>query len=72
MDEKLLTPQDVADRLGVKVSTVYYWSHIGYIPTVKLGRLIRFRWSKVNHWLEKKEREGRARRTISLDEESGV
>ena len=62
MPESLLTPQQLADKLGVKISTVYHWSHIGYIPTVKLGNLIRFRWSSVNRWLEKKESKGRQNR----------
>lgn len=61
MPEKLLTPQELAEELGVKLSTIYHWSHIGYIPKVKLGGLIRFRRTSVEKWLEKKESKGKQR-----------
>lgn len=55
-DSDLLTPQELADFLDVKLSTVYYWSHIGYIPKVRIGRFLRFRKSKIESWILKKER----------------
>ena len=60
VNEKLFTPQELADKLGVKLSTIYYWSHIGYIPTVKLGKLIRFRKKAIEDWILKKENDRRA------------
>jgi excisionase family DNA binding protein len=62
MADYLLTPKELAKELGVKLSTVYYWSHIGYIPTVKMGRLIRFRKRSIESWLSKKEKPGRKSR----------
>lgn len=62
MTRQLLTAQELAEELGVKLSTVYHWSHIGFIPTVKLGRLVRFRRSSVLRWLEKRETKGRVGR----------
>jgi excisionase family DNA binding protein len=59
---QLLTAQELSEELGVRLSTIYYWSHIGFIPTIKLGRLIRFRRSSVLKWLEKMETKGRATR----------
>ncbi|MFH1373259.1 MAG: helix-turn-helix domain-containing protein [bacterium] len=56
MPRDLLTPQQLADVLGVKLSTIYYWSHTRYIPTVKMGRLLRFRRSSIERWLEKREK----------------
>lgn len=41
--DKLLTPQEIADNLGVKLSTIYSWTHTGFIPHIKLGSLLRFR-----------------------------
>ncbi len=67
MSEKLLTPQQLADYLGVKLSTIYHWSHLGYVPTVKLGNLIRFRWSTVSKWLEKKESKGRVGKKYDVE-----
>ena len=67
MNDSLLTPQQVAEMLGVKLSTIYSWTHMGFIPTVKLGRLIRFRRSSIQAWLEKKEEPGRKQRKVAID-----
>jgi excisionase family DNA binding protein len=66
VDDELLTAKELAQELGIKLSTVYYWSHIGYIPVVKLGRLIRFRRSSINKWLAKRENKGRAKHRIPI------
>jgi len=62
MTDNLLTPKQLADQLGVKLSTVYYWSHIGFVPTIKLGNLIRFRKTSIAKWLDKQETKGRLKR----------
>jgi len=66
MTEKLLTPQELADKLGVETSTIYHWSHIGFIPRIKLGNLLRFRWSSICKWLEKREITGRSTRKYNI------
>jgi excisionase family DNA binding protein len=51
--DKLLTPQEVADRLGVKATTVLNMALDGRIPRVKLGRrIVRFEWDKVKAALD--------------------
>ena len=67
MSEDLLTPQEIADKLGVKISTIYYWSHTDSIPRIKLGHLLRFRWSSISKWLDKLEKEGQNKRHINID-----
>ena len=57
--EKLLTPEQLSELLNVKRSTVYKWAHYGYVPMVKLGSLIRFKESKIEEWLKRRERKGR-------------
>jgi len=57
--EKLLTPKELSLLLQVKQSTVYKWAHYGYVPMVKLGSLIRFKESKIEEWLGKRQRKGR-------------
>ncbi len=42
-DEKLLTPEQVAERLQITVQTIYTWMRSGYLPSVKMGRLWRIR-----------------------------
>jgi len=61
---KLLTPQQIADILGVQKSTIYQWTHQGYIPHVKLGKLVRFREKAVMEWIEKRSQAGRPARRV--------
>jgi len=60
MDEKilkinesggLLTPQQAADFLGIKVSTIYQMCMRRQIPFCKIGRLNRFRRSDLDRWI---------------------
>jgi prophage regulatory protein len=64
--DKLLTPQQIADVLGVQKSTIYQWTHQGFIPHVKIGRLVRFRSASVEQWVEKRSSHGRAGRAPSM------
>ncbi len=41
-ESKLLTPEELANRLQVPLSWVYEQSRMGNIPTHRLGRYIRF------------------------------
>jgi excisionase family DNA binding protein len=51
--EQLMTPQDVADYLGIPLATLYRWRHHGTAPKAsKVGRHLRFRESDVAEWLE--------------------
>lgn len=48
-----LSPQDVADREGVPLSTVYQWrSRGGGPPGFRVGRHVRFRLADVVAWEE--------------------
>jgi excisionase family DNA binding protein len=57
--QNLLTVGQIAEYLQVKPSTIYQWTHQGYIPHVKLGNRVRFRLSQVDRWLVKRENHGR-------------
>ncbi len=46
-ESKLLTPEELADRLQVPVSWVYEQSRQGNIPTHRLGRYIRFDFHEI-------------------------
>lgn len=48
----LLTPQQAADYLGIKLSTIYSMCMRHQIPFCKIGRLNRFRVSDLNKWIE--------------------
>ena len=64
---KLLTPQEMSDVLGVKLSTIYQWTHLGFIPHFKLGRFVRFKENDINKWLESKSIKGRFRKEIDFN-----
>ncbi len=66
--EKLLTPQQIAEVLGVKTSTIYQWTHQGFIPHVKLGRLVRFKETAVMKWVEERSNNGRKTRRVDIGE----
>src|SRR5436309_4531607 len=52
MNEKLLTPEQVAERLQVTERTVYGWLRRGRLPALKLGRLWRIRPADLEAFLE--------------------
>lgn len=62
---RLLTPRELAEMLQVKPSTIYQWVHEGFIPHVKVGRLVRFREGDVSRWIDARTKSGRVSRTIS-------
>jgi excisionase family DNA binding protein len=65
---KLLTPHEVAELLSVRPSTIYQWTHQGFIPHVKLGRLVRFNETAVMKWVEERSENGRKTRRVEVDE----
>ncbi len=62
--QPLLTPQQIAELLGVKPSTIYQWTHEGFIPHVKLGRLVRFDEGAVTAWVADRSHAGRKTRRV--------
>ncbi len=52
MNEKLLTPAQVAERLQITERTVYEWIRGGKVTALKLGRLWRIRQDDLEAFLE--------------------
>ena len=51
-ERKLLSAADLADELGVPLSTLYGWRYRGVGPaSIRVGRLLRYRRSDVDAWL---------------------
>ncbi len=63
---RLLNVQEIADLLGVKKSTIYQWTHQGFIPHVKVGKLVRFKPDAVMKWVNEKETGGRKNRKYDI------
>jgi len=54
--ERLMSPREAAELLGVKVCTVYSWAYRRQIPVQKVGRLLRFSPTALQRWLRDQER----------------
>ena len=65
---RLLNAQEIADLLGVKKSTIYQWTHQGFIPFVKIGKLVRFNADDISRWLGNLKNKGRKSRKYDLRE----
>ena len=53
MMPKLWTVQDVADYLGVPVTTLYQWRTHGYGPTARrVGKYLRYKPDDVIAWFD--------------------
>jgi excisionase family DNA binding protein len=50
-DDWLLTPHLVAELLACSAKVVYAWAARGLLPSVRLGRLVRFRLSDVRDFV---------------------
>lgn len=57
-DKRLMNVKELAKYLGLVEQTVYRMVSRGEIPVVKLGRIIRFRKSTINKWLNGKTEGG--------------
>jgi excisionase family DNA binding protein len=56
----------MARVLGVQPSTIYQWTHQGFIPHVKLGKFVRFKEGDVMKWVEDRATDGRKARRIDV------
>lgn len=49
----MLSPEDLAEYVGVPLTTVYKWNSEGTSPVrIRCGKHIRYRWSDVERWLQ--------------------
>ena len=50
--DRLFTITDVCQRYGVSKWTVYQWTMRNYIPHLKIGGQLRFRFKDLEQWEE--------------------
>ena len=62
MEDKLLTVEEVAEKLGISKQTVYRYVHEGFMPCLRPGSALRFDWKEIRDWAQKRGQEGRIRR----------
>jgi len=53
MEDRLLTPEEVAERLAIKPKTVRDYLRAGKLPSVKIGKLWRVRESDLQEIMKK-------------------
>jgi len=58
--DRLLTAEEVAERLGMRIDWVWAQARANRIPHVRLGRYRRFRESAVEAWIQELETGGAA------------
>ena len=59
--ERLLTPSEASELLGVSIATLYTWAYRGRIPVQKVGRALRFSPTALDTWLKTQTRPVRDR-----------
>ncbi len=52
LDQPLLSPADVSKLLGIKRSTVYELARAGRIPSLRIGRAVRFLRADLETWIK--------------------
>ena len=61
--DRLLTPDEVAEILGVPKTTLYRWRYHGEGPeSMRIGRHLRYRAGAVEAFISQRENDGAARR----------
>jgi excisionase family DNA binding protein len=50
-EKDLLRPRDVGRRLGLSTPQIYHLAAAGTLPSVKLGRAVRFRPADVDRFI---------------------
>jgi excisionase family DNA binding protein len=56
--DRLLTAEEIAERLGMRTDWVWAQARAGRIPHVRLGRYRRFRESAIEAWVSELETGG--------------
>jgi len=52
----LMTPEQCAEFLGIKINTLYVMKSQGRIPYRKVGHLLRFDFDEIVDWTKDKEK----------------
>jgi excisionase family DNA binding protein len=64
VDLSLLTAQDVAELLQVKIGWIYDQVEAGNFPVIRLGRQLRFRATEIQAYLDERQRDANPRRHL--------
>ncbi len=66
LSERLLTPNEVADRLTVAEHTLALWrADRRHLPFIKIGRMVRYSEDEVEAFIERSARDVRRGRMVA-------
>ena len=57
--ERLLRPSEAKELIGCELSTIYAWAYKGKIPSIKIGKLLRFSPTSLAKWISQHERKAK-------------
>jgi excisionase family DNA binding protein len=57
--EKLLTVEQLSELIQINRSTLYEWTHAGFMPYYKFPNGVRFKEKDIDDWLKKRQKRGR-------------
>lgn len=60
IESKLLTHMEAAAYLGLKPSRIRYETFLKRIPTIKLGRSVRYSKEQLDQWIKQNTRDGKS------------
>jgi len=58
LEKKYYDIREIAEFTGISEKTLYRWARQNIMPSIKIGKLIRFDLGAVQEWLKKFNREG--------------
>jgi len=61
---RLLTYQQLAEALQISAGTLRNWVSEGFVPHIKLGRVVRFDPCEIERWIERRAHPGRLRQRV--------
>ena len=54
--EKLLTVGQLSELIQISRSTLYEWTHVGFIPHYKFPKGLRFEETEISGWIRKRQK----------------
>ena len=69
--ERLLTIDELSDKLQIGKSTIYRWVRWDFVPYIKIGGVLRFEEGKVRHWLAQRRCGGSPRLNAEIKDIRG-
>jgi len=54
LEREMISPKELSQLAGISTNTLYYWIQKRRIPYIKMGRLVRFRVSDLEKFIDER------------------